>query len=238
MSDTASTLDSHRLAAYTGVRSDIFALVPPAARRILDLGCSDGALGHALKTHGVGRVVAGVEFSSPLAERARERLDLVLHCDLNRPESLDDLQGQRFDCVICADVLEHLQQPDELLQRLRRHLEPDAHLIVSLPNIRHVSAFASIYLGGRFPRRTRGIFDDTHLRWFTIRDGRHLLESAGFAVERTTYALRLGDQGGGRANRLLSRLFSARAHALPPVREFLSYQFAMLAKLTPGTDTK
>lgn len=233
MSNAAIAIDTSRLAAYTGARSDIFELVPAQARSILDLGCSDGTLGRALKDQNPERFVAGIEYSQELADRAGRQLDFVLRKDLNLPQSLEDLGDRSFDCVICADVLEHLQQPDELLQRLRRHLRPGASLIVSLPNIRHLSAFASIFLGGSFPRRSRGIFDDTHLRWFTIRDGRHMLDANGFDVQKTTYALRWGDKGGGRANKLLIRLFGSSAHALPPVREFLSYQFAMHARLRP-----
>jgi hypothetical protein len=55
-----------------------------------------------------------------------------------------------------------------LLRLLRPLLSPSACLIVSLPNIRHISALYSIFFSGSFPRRQRGIFDDTHWRWFTL----------------------------------------------------------------------
>lgn len=230
MTDSTAALSQARIAAYTGVRADIYGLVPANAMNILDLGCADGSLAAALKQENPARWTAGVEYSETLARRAAERLDQVLQGDLNRPELLQALGERKFDCVICADVLEHLQQPAQLLQHLQAHLTPDACVIVSLPNIRHLSAFIAIFWQGNFPRRQRGIFDDTHLRWFTLRDGEQLLVDAGLKVEARTYNLRWGDQGGGRANRALIKLLGPHAHRLPWVREFLTYQIAMRAR--------
>lgn len=238
MSNASSPLSQARLDAYTGVRADIAGLVPLTAKRILDLGCSDGALGEALKAQLRGRTITGVEFSPLLAEKARPRLDTVIQADLNQARALDVLKEQQFDCAICADVLEHLYQPEVLLRELRQLLSADAALVVSLPNVRHLSAFASIYLRGTFPRRQRGIFDDTHFRWFTLRDGHRMLTEAGFIVKKFDYSLRWGDVGGGIANRLLSRLVGPLAPYALPVREFLSYQFAMQAELQACQDAE
>ncbi|WP_077032900.1 bifunctional 2-polyprenyl-6-hydroxyphenol methylase/3-demethylubiquinol 3-O-methyltransferase UbiG [Pelomonas sp. KK5] len=227
MQKTPASLSSERLAAYTNVRWDIVELVPAEVGRVLDLGCSDGTLGRVLKEQRPDRHVVGVEYSADLAQRAVANLDQIIQTDLNRPDALDELAGQQFDCVVCADVLEHLQHPWDLLARLRPMLAPGARLVISLPNIRHVSALGSIYLRGTFPRESRGIFDDTHLRWFTLRDGRQLLGDAGFATDKVVCSLRWGSKGGGRANRLLNRLLGPVAPRIAPVREFLTYQFAL-----------
>ena len=231
MSQAADEPSQARRIAYTGVREEIYEQVREQARNVLDLGCADGSLGLALKEQVPGRQVHGVEYSQTLAEVAAQRLDSVVQCDLNDPSALEGLGTARFDCVICADVLEHLQHPEDLLIRLRPYLTPDAYLIVSLPNIRHLSAFTSIFLRGTFPRRQRGIFDDTHWRWFTYRDGCRLVNDAGFVVQNASFNLRWGDRGGGRANKLLIRTLGPVAHRLPPVREFLSYQFVLRTRL-------
>src|SRR3954463_6534664 len=57
---TDSTTTSEALAAYTGARPEVQALVPAAARRVLDLGCSAGVLGAGLRSRG-GVEVVGVE---------------------------------------------------------------------------------------------------------------------------------------------------------------------------------
>ncbi|MDI4631695.1 methyltransferase domain-containing protein [Pelomonas sp. V22] len=237
MPEAAPAVVQQRLAAYTGAREDIASLVPWQALHILDLGCSDGSLGLGLKQQRPERRVCGIEYSSELAARAASRLDEVHEADLSRTDALEQLSRKDFDCIICADVLEHLQQPERLLEQLHGLLRPGGVLVVSLPNIRHLSALRAIFLQGSFPRRPRGIFDDSHWRWFTVGDGRRLLEQAGYALTDSSYTLRWGDQGGGRANRLLNRWFGRHAGKIPPVREFLSYQFAMRARSTRSAES-
>src|SRR4051812_16267968 len=122
ISTSSFDLSTSRLTAYTGVRADIYELVPPSAKRILDLGCSDGALGNALKAADRSRYVVGVEYSQSLADAARLRLDKVIQGDLNQASTLSPLASEQFDCVVCADVLEHLQKPEDLLKLLQPHL--------------------------------------------------------------------------------------------------------------------
>jgi hypothetical protein len=89
-----------------------------------------------------------------------------------------------------------------------------------LPNIRHVSALTSIFCSGTFPRRDRGLFDRTHLHWFTFRDACALLNENGLELLAFYQGLRWGDVGGGRLNRLLNRLPDKVKRSMP-VREFL-----------------
>jgi len=56
-------------------------------------------------------------------------------------------------------------------------------VIVSLPNARHWSLVRALLWRGSWPRDATGIFDATHLRWFTLRDAHDLLGGAGL---RTT----------------------------------------------------
>lgn len=220
-----------RAQAYTTARSDVAGMVPEQALHILDLGCSNGALGGSLKHGRPDRRLWGVEYDAGFAASAAAVLDRVQCADLNQLNWDAAFGEQRFDCVIFADVLEHLVEPLQCLRQARRFLAPGATVVVSLPNIRHLSAFVSIFLRGQFPRRDRGLFDRTHLRWFTIRDAHQLLTDAGFQVQASAQAMRWGDQGGGRWNRLLNRLPRA-IQRFAPVRELLTYQLCLRA--TPG----
>ena len=80
--------------------------------------------------------------------------------------------------MIAADILEHLTDPWATLSRYAQHLEPGATVVVSLPNVNHWSTFAHL-ARGRWPRKPEGIFDATHLRWFTRKDALDLLTQAG-----------------------------------------------------------
>jgi SAM-dependent methyltransferase len=219
-----------RTASYTYVRTDVSALVPASARRILDLGCSNGALGAHLKFLVPERAVTGVELDPAFAAEARTRLDAVV-CGNLETLPIDEVLAPRgpFDCVICADVLEHLRDPWALLPRVVSLLARDGVLIVSLPNIRHHSALFAIFVRGRFPRRPRGIFDAAHLRWFTWGDAVDMLAGAGLATDATNHAVRIGDRGGGWVNRVADRVLGPVAR-LAPVREFFVYQFVLRAR--------
>ena len=232
MSNPASVASpqAQRDAAYTTPRPDVFEMVPAGARHILDVGCSNGALGRSLREAQTGRSVCGIEFDAYFASEAAEQLDYVVNADLNLLDWRDAMSGRSFDCIIFADVLEHLVDPQRCLRQARQHLQPRGSIVVSLPNIRHLSALRAIFLNGQFPQRDRGIFDRTHLRWFTIADAYRLLADAGFKVSASSLALRWGDQGGGQMNRLLNRLPTAMRQ-WPPVREFLTYQICLRAEI-------
>ena len=214
--------------AYTTPRADVFAMVPPAAMSILDVGCSNGALGQSLGRACPGRKVFGVEIDPAFAVEARRHLQDVVCADLNELDWCAFMPGVQFDCIIFADVLEHLIDPRRHLMEAQQRIRPGGCIVVSLPNIRHISSFFSIFIKGTFPLRERGIFDKTHMRWFTINDAKVLLASLGMTVAHTSYILRLGDQGGGMMNRLANRL-PGSIQGFFFIREFLTYQFCLRA---------
>jgi 2-polyprenyl-3-methyl-5-hydroxy-6-metoxy-1,4-benzoquinol methylase len=168
-----------RAAAYERARPEILGQVPRSARRVLDLGCATGATGAALKARQPATVV-GVELEPAYAAEARERLDEVLLGDVETVTV-----GGRFDALIAADVLEHLKDPWTTLRRFAQQLEPHGVAVVSLPNVAHWSVYAALARGS-WPRRPEGIFDATHLRWFTLRDARELLAQAGLQTAHVT----------------------------------------------------
>ena len=88
---------------------------------------------------------------------------------------------QPFDVVVCADVLEHLANPEALLARIHHWLHPEGILLVSIPNIANVSIRASL-LFGRFRYTERGILDRSHLSFYTRSSAQHLLSDSGFRV--------------------------------------------------------
>jgi SAM-dependent methyltransferase len=204
-------------------------MVPDSATKILDVGCSNGALGRYLCSSVPGRSVFGIEFNEEFCEIAKHHLDDVLRMDLNREELVDAFPGHEFDCIVFGDVLEHLISPPTSLEHAVDKLAPNGCIIVSMPNIRHLTALYNIFISGTFPRKERGIFDRTHLRWFTISDARQLIEDAGLEVKCISYSLRLGDKGDGLLNKLLRRIFGSIS-SFYPIREFLAYQYCIIAK--------
>ncbi len=181
-----------RAEAYESVRPEIVGLVPAGARRVLDLGCSTGWLAGALKQRGPVEVV-GIEREPAYAAAAEARCDRVVIGDVEEIAAHPPDLG-RFDCRVAADVLEHLVDPWTALERYVAVLDPGCRAVISLPNVAHWTTYAGL-ARGRWPRRSQGIHDGTHLRWFTLRDAIDLLEGAGLRVEhveRRTWLLHRG----------------------------------------------
>jgi SAM-dependent methyltransferase len=178
----------HSFAGYhEHARAELQRLIPSDARIILDVGCGAGALGAALKRRGPVEVV-GVEADPDAARAARQVLDRVHVGDI---EALELPYGPgTFDCIVVADILEHLRDPWAALRRLVPLLSGRGRLIASLPNVRHWSVVRGLLEGG-WTYLPAGILDRDHLRFFTLRSGRALLESTGLAVLEV-HAMRSG----------------------------------------------
>ncbi len=179
-------------AAYENARPEVQAHIPLDAGRILDLGCSSGRLGEAIKARQPAEVV-GVELEPVYADAARRRLDQVIVADLERlfaeVGAADGLGS--FDCVVVADVLEHLRDPGAVLAAARSHLRPGGTVVISLPNVRYWHTFWMLGVRGTWPRDDFGICDRTHLRFFTLGDALELLTGAGLRVGTVAPVLRL-----------------------------------------------
>lgn len=184
VTETAEDLRVARANGYENPRSDVRALVPEMSRRILDLGCASGLLGQALKREQPDRHVVGIEADSGYAREAKTRLDRVLTLDLDKLAENVDLLSEYapFDCIIAADVLEHLRDPWHALACATSLLDVGGVAVISLPNVRHWTVIRALLWNGSWPRRPAGIFDGTHLRWFTLRDAQGLLDSANLLV--------------------------------------------------------
>jgi len=169
------------LADRNSATTRIVGLVPTGAR-VLDVGCSAGYLGEALKQRRGARVW-GIELDETDAAKARERgFEEVFTADLDR-FAWDDLGSREFDAVVFADVLEHLKQPGEAIRGAARHLAPDGLIIASIPNIAHLSIRVELMEGG-FAYEKLGLLDDTHLKYFTKRTVEDMFRAAGMGIQR------------------------------------------------------
>jgi 2-polyprenyl-3-methyl-5-hydroxy-6-metoxy-1,4-benzoquinol methylase len=148
---------------------------PPG--RVLDLGCSGGALGEELRR--AGHHVTGVD----IAERdgVRARIDRFIQGDLEAGIPID--AAREYDVIVAADVLEHTRRPDQLLDDIRRHLHPSGALVASVPNFAHWYPRVRVALG-TFDYDRRGILDRGHMRFFTPRSFERLVREQGFVVKR------------------------------------------------------
>ncbi len=199
---------------------------PPG--KILDVGCSSGALAERLQL--AGHHVTGVDMYE--IEGVHERVGVFVQADLD--QGIPAEVGTGFDIVLCADVLEHVRRPQALLREVKSLLRSDGMAVVCVPNIAHwYPRFRSAI--GAFDYDQRGILDNTHLRFFTRRSIRRLVEREGLSVRRLEPvglpldALNIKGAG-GKWLRAVDRLF------LTIWPTMFAYQFIL--EVTPNTDDR
>ena len=164
---------------FGAINADILELLPPDARRVLDVGCASGALGREIKQRLPQAVVHGIERADAALGPAQANLDRVFAADLEA--GVPALDGP-YDVIIFGDVLEHLVDPWTLLRSLTAHLAPGGRVIASIPNLRYYKVVRDLVLRGRFTYRESGVLDATHLRFFTRHEMLKLFERAGLEV--------------------------------------------------------
>ncbi|MEL7048377.1 MAG: class I SAM-dependent methyltransferase [Pseudomonadota bacterium] len=168
-------------AYFSGARTDFVSCLPAdGGSRVLEVGCGTGATGAYALAQGRASYYAGVELFPSAAVEAEAVLSDVIVGDV---ETLQfDWQPANFDALFLSEVMEHLREPAAVLEKLNRYLRPGALVLASSPNISHWRVIREL-AKGRFPQEDRGVFDRTHLRWFTPESYCALFERAGFVVE-------------------------------------------------------
>jgi 2-polyprenyl-3-methyl-5-hydroxy-6-metoxy-1,4-benzoquinol methylase len=161
-------------------RTEIASLLPATANRILEIGCGHGNTLRWLKEIYPTAETVGVEYWPRAREQLCMNADLAIIADLEQPLP-EELTGQ-FDLILALDVLEHLRHPSQVLGNVLEHLSPTGHVIVSLPNISHISVTAPLLFRRQFRFTEAGVMDRTHLRWFTEENAVGLLNEVGLRV--------------------------------------------------------
>ena len=180
--------------------------------RVLDVGCANGYLGEALAARGFE--VTGIEKPGLASDTFPRSVELI-EADIDYGVPPLGL----FDYVLCADVLEHLHDPPAVLRDLRGMLKPGGRLLASLPNSGHLY-FRLKILSGDFPRHDKGLFDRTHVHFYTWRGWATLLASSRYRIESV------------RSTATPFSLAIRRWSGTPPIRflEFFSFALAKVWK--------
>ncbi len=211
---------SKQVSSYAGSRPDVLAHVR-APTTVLDVGCNEGALARDIRSRFPGARVWGMDINPDAIAKARDVLESGYCLNLDSEGELEQCLGeQTFDTIIAADVLEHTVNPWAVLKQLVRRLNDGGEVLVSLPNFGHWETIFHL-LRQRFPRRSRGLYDDTHLRFFMLRNLPELaIDSCRIEIVQRNY--RIWERCGTFVDR---RLFGPVIDWIPWVREYFVFQY-------------
>jgi 2-polyprenyl-3-methyl-5-hydroxy-6-metoxy-1,4-benzoquinol methylase len=146
---------------------------------VLDLGAQPFIVSCALKKMGFNVVAFDID-----PESYREIADAcgvsVVRCDLER----DELNFNNADCVVFAEVLEHLHYyyVPLVLSKINKVLKLEGVLILTTPNIASLSRRLRLLLG------IQPIYH-YHVREYTMKEVISLLRVAGFEIIKSYYSI-------------------------------------------------
>lgn len=200
---TAKAYETKAHRYFSNPRVDFVERLPhDETARVLEVGCGTGATGVLAMARGRAGYYTGIELFPAAADEAREVLSEVVVGDIERIEL--PWQPASFDALILSEVLEHLIDPWAALEKLARVVRPGGLVLASSPNVAHWRVVRELALG-HFRLADQGVFDRTHMRWFTPESFAEMFERAGFTVYEVAPVTPFSDR-----TRIISNLTGGR----------------------------
>ena len=160
---------------------DLLKLLPINSKRVVEVGCSSGALAREYKKINPSCHYTGIEISSEYAALAARHCDAVLSLDIESADENFIGSNLAADIWIFGDTLEHLKDPWLLLQKIRQSISTEGCVVACIPNVQHWSVQARLSCG-QFRYEDSGLLDKTHLRWFTRQTIAEMFDVTGFQI--------------------------------------------------------
>lgn len=197
--------------------------------RILEFGPAMGYMTRYMKEN-LHCSVTAVELSEEMAHYAKKHAEKVVIANLDTDAWENEIEGT-FDYILFADVLEHLKDPEKVLQLATTFLKPTGSILTSIPNIGHSAVIMSL-LDGEFDYATYGLLDSTHIHFFTRKSIATMMTNCGLGC----VAEQNSTENPG--NTELRKFFIKHLSAIPAIlnkKDILIYQFGNQWKLKTGT---
>ncbi len=182
--NSAGCTPAHRL-----LRSPVLRMLKAAgARKVLDLGCGNGAFTNELKAAGLD--VTGCDMSASGIDWARRQFPHIpfFAQDLSEPVPPD--HEECYDAVVSTEVIEHLLLPRLLLKNAFSALRPGGMLILSTPFHGYWKNLA-LAVTNKFDDHWHPMRDFGHVKFFSRKTLSALLQEQGFTIQEFSRVGRL-----------------------------------------------
>jgi len=147
---------------------------------VLECGCATGYMTRYMKEV-LGCKVSIVEYDQTSFEKAIQYAEDGICTNLEEDAWFEKYKDREFDYILLADVLEHLRNSKEVLEKAAILLKEDGKLFVSVPNIAHNDILIKLY-NNRFDYTNIGLLDDTHIHFWGYHNLDDLFEAANLRI--------------------------------------------------------
>lgn len=160
---------------------DLLKMIPPSSCKLIEVGCSSGAMAREFKKINPGCDYFGIDVDQNYVKLALRYCNQAVPIDIEETGDRFFLEHKERDCWIFGDTLEHLKDPWRILRKIRENLPPNGCVVACIPNAQHWTVIAKLCMGD-FRYENAGLFDRTHLRWFTRKTIFDLFQDTGFSI--------------------------------------------------------
>lgn len=165
------------------------AMIPNNAK-ILEIGCATGFMSKYLRKE-KNCFVYGVEYNQVQAEVAKSKADIVICGGIDEEKAQKQIDeyvknNGKFDVIFMSQVIEHIAYPNDVLIKLKEWLKKSGVLVISTVNVAHWKSRIRL-LKGIWEYEEYGLFDNTHLRFFSIDGFEKDLKNAGYEILEEDY---------------------------------------------------
>jgi methionine biosynthesis protein MetW len=157
-------------------------------KKILDIGCGNGDLARMLTDKEIE--VYGIDISSKAVSKTKKFMTKFYELDLN--EDNLPFKNQTLDIVIASEIIEHLFAPEKLLKEIHRVLKKGGLAVITTPNFLYWGNRLK-FLEGWFDYEKTGIFDESHVHFFTYSSLKKEIKNSGFKIIKENHVYAGGD---------------------------------------------
>jgi 2-polyprenyl-3-methyl-5-hydroxy-6-metoxy-1,4-benzoquinol methylase len=165
---------------YANARVEMLQFIPDNAQKILEVGCGEGKFSAMLTEQ--GKETWAIEPNPASANIAAKGIAKVFCGTID--EKLSEIPDETFDVIVMNDVIEHLTEPWDDIQKLKSKLKKDGVFVSSIPNVRYAKNLFHVLFKRDWKYSDDRILDITHYRFFTKKSIRRLWEENGYSVQK------------------------------------------------------
>jgi methionine biosynthesis protein MetW len=150
-------------------------------KAILDIGCGDGTMIEYLTNNNHPKKMIGLDISDYAVKYVRKKGYDARAIDMQSKDFENFLKSFSFDYIIITEVLEHLQEPENVIEVIKKH-NHDSTIFISIPNSGFILHRLRL-LFGKFPLVMIQENIKEHIRFWTHSDFVYWVNFFGYDIK-------------------------------------------------------